>query len=82
MMKKPSLRHISYGTTVMVQFFCGNIWQELEPIFLTKMDPEPKINNFGSATHAALKGHYSETKFSGVLYSLQYIHKKMNNIDI
>ena len=32
--------------------------------------------------NTALKGHYSETKFSGVLYSLQYIHKKINNIDI
>ena len=32
--------------------------------------------------NTALKGHYGETKFSGVLYSLQYIHKKINNIDI
>ena len=30
----------------------GNIWQELElePKLWTKVEPEPEINNFGSAT--------------------------------
>ena len=41
-----------YRSTVL----SGNIWQELEPElepeleFWTKVKPEPKINNFGSAT--------------------------------
>ena len=46
-------------TTVTVQYstvLSGNIWQELElepklePKLWTKVEPEPKINNFGSAT--------------------------------
>ena len=28
----------------------GKIWQELEPKFWTNVEPESKINNFGSAT--------------------------------
>ena len=40
-----------YSSTVL----SGNIWQELElesepPKLWTKVAPEPKINNFGSAT--------------------------------
>ena len=53
--EKPPLRHISYITTVIVQFLSGNIWHELglepEPKLWTKVEPESelKINNFGSA---------------------------------
>ena len=51
--EKPPLRQIYYGTTtVIVQFLRGNIWPELEPEtkLWTKVVPEPKINNFDSAT--------------------------------
>ena len=48
MKKKTPLRRISYGTTTV----SGKIWQELDlkPKLWTKMDSEPEINNFGSAT--------------------------------
>ena len=60
------LRYISYGITFTAQFlscqknsphfWSGNIGQELkpelepEPKLWGKVEPEPKINNFGSAT--------------------------------
>ena len=46
------MRHISYGTTVIAfsTVLGCNIWQELElePKLWTKVEPEPKVNNFGS----------------------------------
>ena len=51
--RKPPLRRISYGTAVIVEFK----WQYMTGAGAKIMDkggakkkPEPKINNFGSAT--------------------------------
>ena len=48
-----------YSSTVL----SGNIWQELElesepPKLWTKVEPEPKINNFGSATLVRTLGRF------------------------
>ena len=49
-MKKNLHRDLFSWYYFNITVFSGKIWQELEPKFWTKVEPEPKINNFCSAT--------------------------------
>ena len=56
MKKNLQLRHISYGTVIQQYSFKGQyIWQELE------LEPELKINNFGSATLPKSNPNFRDT---------------------